>query len=145
MLLRHPGDVLLSCYMQNFRSPAFALMCANLTRLAQAWCTALEFWREQSGLLQPDALELRYEDLLADFSAGTAQLARFLELDDAGSMLDYHQHAQLRGYISTPSYAQVIRPPDASRVGRWRAYRDHFESLQPQLAPLMRRWSYDFE
>lgn len=144
MLLRHPGDVLLSCYMQNFRSPAFALMCSNLTRLAQAWCTALEFWRDQSTLLQPDALELRYEDLLADFPGRTAELARFLDLDHADSMLDYHQHAHQRGYISTPSYAQVIRPPDASRVGRWRAYREHFLPLQSMLEPTMRHWGYDF-
>jgi Flp pilus assembly protein TadD len=143
MLLRHPADVLLSCYMQNFRSPAFALMCADLTRLGQAWRTALEFWRDQSALLEPDALELRYEDLLADFPACTAQLARFLDLDDAGSMLDYHQHAQQRGYISTPSYSQVIRPPDASRVGRWRAYREHFLPLAPMLEPTMRHWGYD--
>lgn len=145
MLLRHPGDVLLSCYMQNFRSPAFALMCASLEKLAQAWRTAMEFWVDQSQLLQPDSLELRYEDLLHDFPGRTAQLAQFLGLDDAQSMLLFHQHAQSRGYISTPSYSQVVRPPDASRIGRWRAYRDEFMPLEPVLAPLMRHWDYRFD
>ena len=30
LALRHPCDVLLSCYMQNFRSPAFMVLCSTL-------------------------------------------------------------------------------------------------------------------
>ncbi len=34
LAIRHPGDVLLSCYMQHFRAPDFALMCRDLATLA---------------------------------------------------------------------------------------------------------------
>ena len=32
--MRHPFDVLLSCYMQHFRAPDFALLCSDLPTLA---------------------------------------------------------------------------------------------------------------
>ena len=142
LALRHPCDVMLSCYQQNFRSPAFALMCSTLQRLAMGYRTAMAFWIEQSRLLQPDALELRYEDLMADFENQTQRLAQFLELGDASRMHRFHEHASAKGFISTPSYSAVVRPPDASRIARWHRYRRWFEPVLPELAPLLQQWGY---
>ena len=143
LALRHPCDVMLSCYQQNFRSPAFALMCSTLERLAGGYRTAMDFWIEQSRLLRPDALELRYEDLVTDFATQTQRLAQFLELGDAKSMHRFHEHASAKGFISTPSYSAVVRPPDASRIARWQRYRPWFEPLLPELAPVLQHWGYD--
>ena len=34
LAVRHPCDVLLSCYMQQFRAPDFALLCRSIESLA---------------------------------------------------------------------------------------------------------------
>lgn len=142
LALRHPCDVVLSCYMQNFRSPAFALVCASLDRLARGYANAMRFWIRHAQLLEPRALVLRYEDLLDDFPGHVDRLAAFLELDDAAPMLHFHEHASRKSFISTPSYAQVVRPPSKAAIGRWRPYARWFDPVLPTLRPLIAHWGY---
>jgi tetratricopeptide (TPR) repeat protein len=142
LALRHPCDVMLSCYMQNFRSPAFALMCESLPTLAKGYVNAMRFWIYHEELMTPKVFVLRYEDLLDDFSGYVSRLGHFLELDHADSMLRFHEHAQRKGYISTPSYSQVVQPPNKKAVGRWRRYQSEFEPLFDVLSPIMEHWGY---
>jgi tetratricopeptide (TPR) repeat protein len=142
LALRHPCDVLLSCYMQNFRSPAFALMCSSLQTLAKGYVNAMRFWIHHAEIMRPNTLILRYEDLLDDFPGHVSRIAAFLDLDQTDTMLTFHEHAQGKGYISTPSYSQVVQPPNKKAVGRWRRYQDSFEPVIPVLAPIMEHWGY---
>jgi len=143
LALRHPCDVLLSCYMQNFRSPAFALVCASLDTLAQGYANAMRFWIRHAELMQPRVLAMRYEDLLADFPQHAQRLAAFLGLDDAQPMLQFHEHARRKRFISTPSYAQVVQPPTTGAIGRWHAYAPWFDTALPIVQPLIAHWGYE--
>jgi Flp pilus assembly protein TadD len=143
LALRHPCDVLLSNYMQHFRSNAFAVLCSSLERLARGYVTAMEFWLHHAAVLRPKVLLSRYEDLLDDFPGKVRQLGEFLELGDASPMLRFHEHARDKGFISTPSYTQVIEPPNKNAVGRWQRYRAYFEPVLPILEPMLRHWGYD--
>ncbi|NCT66933.1 MAG: tetratricopeptide repeat protein [Rhodanobacteraceae bacterium] len=142
LALRHPCDVLLSCYQQNFRSPAFALVCASLDSLARGYVNAMRFWQRHAQLMQPRALALRYEDLLDDFAAQADRLAAFLGLDDAAPMRRFDEHARQKRFISTPSYAQVVQPLNRKAVGRWHAYAPWFGPVLPRLQPLIEAWGY---
>lgn len=142
--LRHPCDVLLSCYLQNFRSPAFMVLCSDLSRLAHAYVGAMEFWAHHAQALAPDALLLRYEDTVADFPAQVDRIGAFLGVEDVSHFARFSEHAMRKGYISTPSYSQVIEPVYARARGRWQAYRDYFEPVLPILEPVARRLGYDF-
>jgi len=66
-----------------------------------------------------------------------------LELDDTAALRRFSEHAKNKGYIGTPSYAQVVQPVYASSIGRWRRYREYFEPILPALEPSMRHWGYD--
>ena len=57
-------------------------------------------------------------------------------------MLRPAERAQAKGYISTPSYAQVTQPVNQKSVDRWRRYEKHFAPALPQLEPYLARWSY---
>ena len=57
-------------------------------------------------------------------------------------MLTFHEHARRKGYIATPSYAQVIEPVNRKGVDRWRRYREYIEPILPTLKPIMERWGY---
>ena len=48
--------------------------------------------------------------------------------------------ARERGFISTPSYTQVIQPVTAKAVGRWRNYEPQLREVMPALAPYLERW-----
>lgn len=140
--LRHPCDVMLSCYMQCFRSPTLASACNSLERLAHAYVQAMTKWISEAGLLQPTTMLLRYEDLVSDIANQANRLATFLELEDASPMLGFAQHARGKTYIGTPSYSQVIEPINRRGLDRWHRYRTEFEPLLPILEPIMRHWGY---
>jgi len=143
LAVRHPCDVLLSCYMQSFRSSALAAACGSLERLAYGYVETMQRWLEEVEILRPSVMVSRYEDLVDDFPQQVSRIAGFLELDDTSSMLGFDQHARSKTYIATPSYSQVIEPVNRKAVGRWQKYRQQFEPLLPILEPMLRHWGYD--
>ena len=142
LAVRHPCDVILSCYMQQFRAPDFALLCRSIESLAVGFRRTFNYWYAQSALLAPAVHELKYEDFVRDFESGMRAVTDFLELPWAESMLRPAERAQAKGYISTPSYAQVTQPVNSRSVDRWRRYEKHFAGAMPTLEPYLARWSY---
>ena len=94
-------------------------------------------WIHHANVLKPRVILSRYEDLLDDFEGNIRRIADFLELDDASPMARFDQHARDKGFISTPSYSQVIEPPNKKAVGRWRRFEPYLgpslEALEPSL------------
>jgi tetratricopeptide (TPR) repeat protein len=145
LALRHPCDVVLSCYLQNFRSPAFMVLCSSLERLSKSYVNAMRFWIHHQPLLCPDALLLRYEDTVTAFPSQVDRIADYLGIDDQAYLGRFSEHAAAKGYISTPSYSQVIEPVNTRAMGRWHAYRHYFEPVLPILQPIAEHWGYGFE
>jgi tetratricopeptide (TPR) repeat protein len=143
--IRHPCDVLLSCFLQHFASPPLALACRDLITLATIYSRAFGFWYSQWPLLRPASYELRYEQLTADFATEVRKLSAFLQLPWNEAMLAPGAHARAKGFISTPSYAQVIEPISTRSVGRWTHYERHFGEALPILMPWLERWGYSIE
>jgi len=142
LALRHPCDVLLSCYLQSFRSPHFATTCRSIGQLAGDYVDAMRAWIHNAQTMKPNVLAVRYEDLVDDLPAHVERVGAFLGLDDIEPMKAYHEHAQRKGFISTPSYAQVIEPPHKRAIGRWLRYRELFEPVLPTLRPIIEHWGY---
>jgi Flp pilus assembly protein TadD len=142
LCLRHPCDVLLSCAMQPFRSPAFMVLCSSLQRLAQGYVQAFEQWYRQIEVFGPRVLEWRYESVVSHLDDHLASLGRFLEVADASPMARFADHARAKRFISTPSYAQVTQGIHPGAVNRWHGYREQFEPVLPLLQPLIDRLGY---
>jgi Flp pilus assembly protein TadD len=143
LAVRHPCDVLLSCFMQHFRSPDFGLLCADLGTLAMGYRRTMDYWYQQLALLAPAVREIRYESFVADFETEVRRTSEFLELPWNERLLAPAAHAQAKGFISTPSYSQVVQPVNQKAVGRWRAYEEHLAEVLPVLRPYLDRWGYD--
>lgn len=142
LALRHPCDVILSCYMQNFRSPAFMVLCSTLQRLASSYASAMRFWIHHQPLLAPDALVLRYEDTVTHFGRQVARIADYLGIAESGYLADFAAHAARKGFISTPSYSQVVEPVNTRAVARWHRYWPWLEPTLPTLQPVADHWGY---
>jgi Flp pilus assembly protein TadD len=142
LCLRHPCDVLLSCYLQSFRSPAFMVLCSSLQRLAHGYVRAFEQWHRHVDVFAPPILKWRYESVVGDFDASVDRLGQFLAVADAAPMRRFAEHAANKRHISTPSYAQVTQSISPKAVNRWHAYRDAFEPVFPILRPIMDRLGY---
>jgi tetratricopeptide (TPR) repeat protein len=142
LVIRHPCDVLLSCFMQNFRAPELALLCRDLPTLASTYAQAFGYWYSQWPLLRPHSYELRYERLTAEFAPEVHRLADFLQLPWNEAMLAPGAQARAKGFVSTPSYAQVLEPVTSRSVGRWQHYQRQFSEVLPILMPWIERWGY---
>jgi tetratricopeptide (TPR) repeat protein len=141
--IRHPCDVVMSCFMQHFRALEFVILCKDLPTLADGYRRSFDFWYRQAELLKPQAYEVRYETFVADFETQLRALSEFLQLPWADAMLAPGENARAKGYISTPSYEQVVQPINTKAVGRWRPYAQHFEPVVPVLRPYLDRWGYE--
>lgn len=142
LAVRHPCDVIWSCYLQNFRAASLVAACRSLVNLAHAYVAAMQNWLYHVEVFHPDVMVSRYEDLVANASAQTHRIATFLDLGDADAMLDFDTRAREKGFIKTPSYTQVIEPINARGVGHWWQYRQFFDAVLPIVQPMLEQWDY---
>ena len=141
LAIRHPCDTLLSCFLQHFISH-FALVCRDLSTLAGAYSRVFGVWYSQWHVLRPCSYELRYEELATNFAAEVHKVCDFLQLPWHDGMLAPGEHARAKGFISSPSYAQVLEPISNRSVGKWKHYESHFGEALPMLMPWIERWGY---
>ena len=142
LAIRHPCDVIMSCYMQHFSAPDWAMLCADLPGLARGYRKTFDYWYRSVALLQPTVMEIRYEQLVSEFPTVVRAMADFLQLHWEPAMLAPADQGRVQRFISTPSYAQVAQPVHSKSVGRWQNYRRYLEPVIPEIQPYLARWNY---
>jgi tetratricopeptide (TPR) repeat protein len=143
LAIRHPCDVILSCYMQHFRAPDFAILCSDFQTLAVGFRRIFDFWYEQKELLQPRSMELRYEIFTRRFEEQIREILEFLGLPWNEAVLRPQETARDKKFISTPSYSQVVQPVSSKTVGRWHSYEKDLSPVLPIVEPYLDRWGYE--
>lgn len=144
LALRHPCDVVLSCWMQNFRAPAFAVTFETLASTARMYDRVFRTYFSFKDALGLPTHVQRYEDLVDDVEGESRRLFAFLGLPWSEELLGFTERAKSRGVISTPSYTQVVQPVNRRAVGRWQLWRPWFEGeVLDTLAPWIERFGYD--
>ena len=96
----------------------------------------------QAAILRPRVHEVRYETLVADFEAEVRRILKFLELPWHDAVLRPGDRAREKGFISTPSYSQVVRPVSTAAVGRWHRYERQLAPAIAVVKPQLDRWDY---
>lgn len=140
--VRHPCDCVLSCFMQNFHVNRAMASFLDMDNAARTYDAALRFWEASRAALGLNVHQIHYEDVVADMAGETRKLTAFLGLDWEDGMLDFQQTAAGRGYIRTPSYAQVTEQVYTRARGRWERYRQQIAHVLPVLDPWARRYGY---
>ncbi|MDP6883477.1 MAG: tetratricopeptide repeat protein [Rhodospirillales bacterium] len=142
--LRDPRDVILSCFMQNFRVNQAMAHFLTIEGTARLYAAVMELWlhyRSDAGL---NAIEYRYEDLVADTEGTARRIFDFLGEPWDESVLQYQSRASER-FVSTPSYADVSAPIYDRSIGRWRNYARQLAPALPIVAPFVREFGYSEE
>lgn len=126
--VRDPRDISVSCYFANFGELPFAFDLVDIARYYNAYARLMEHWQHvlPSGWM----LEVRYEDLVADFEVGVRRLLAHcgLEWDDACLRFSSANRS-----VRTASVAQVRQPLYTTSVGRWCRYERHLGPLLEAL------------
>ena len=142
LALRHPCDVCLSCFMQNFEINDAMANFHSIEDAARLYAKVMGLWRQYTEVLEPDFHAVRYEDLIDDFEGQVRGVLAFLGLEWDESVLAYADHAKGRDHINTPSYAQVTQPIYHRARFRWRRYAAHLAPVMDTLAPFIDHFGY---
>lgn len=142
LALRHPADVILSCYFTNFRPTPSLANFLRLDTAAEFYDLAFATWEKSRELMEIDVHTVMYERLVDNPEAQLRSLAEFLGLEWHDEMLEHAGTAASRNFIATASYAQVTEPIYRRSVGRWEAYRKHLEPVLPVLRPWAEKFGY---
>jgi hypothetical protein len=119
LALRHPCDVVLSCFMQNFKPTEAMASFLDLANASRTYDRIFAYWEKCSTIFPLNVHMLRYEEMVEDVEASIRPLFEFLDLDWEEQVLDHRTTAAARGFIRTPSYAQVTEKVYSSASGRW--------------------------
>lgn len=142
LALRHPCDVLLSCFMSNFRLNRAMSNFLRLEDAAALYDLSFRHWERANALFPVHAHRIVYERLIEDTEAEVRPLFDALGLEWHAEALDHTRTARSRGLITTASYSQVTEPIYKRAVGRWHRYREHLEPVLPVLAPWAEKFGY---
>jgi tetratricopeptide (TPR) repeat protein len=143
--VRHPCDVVLSCFMQNFLVTESTASFLDLGNAALAYDRTMTYWKKCRGIFPLKVHTVRYEDMVDDLESELRPLLDFLGLEWDDRVLDHQKTATQRGYIRTPSYHQVTEKIYARASGRWTRYRKHIEAALPILTPWVEEFGYTLD
>ena len=139
---RHPCDVVLSGFMQNFVLNDAMACFLDIDDAADLYDAALEAWARSTDVVPLAVHTLVYEDLVADSDRTLRPLLDFLGLEWRSGLLDHQATARRRGAILTPSYDQVTQKLTRQPIGRWKRYEKQLAPILPILLPWARRLGY---
>jgi tetratricopeptide (TPR) repeat protein len=142
LALRHPCDVILSCFIANFRLNDGMSSFLRLLTAAELYDLSFRYYEHVQKLMPMPTHTVVYENVVADRERELRGLFDFLDLDWHDAVLDHQTTALSRGRIKTASYAQVVEPIYTRSAGRWQNYRKHLEPILPVLAPWIEKFGY---
>jgi tetratricopeptide (TPR) repeat protein len=142
LALRHPCDVVLSCFITNFRLNNAMANFIDLGITAEVYDLSFGFWEQCRRIMPIDVHSVSYERMVEESEAELRPLFDYLGLDWRDEVLDHRQTASERGMISTASYAQVTEPIYKRAAGRWTRYRAQLEPVLPTLKPWVEKLGY---
>ena len=142
LALRHPCDVVLSCFVTNFKLNDGMSNFVRLETAAELYDLSFSFFDRSQELLPMPCHTVRYEKLVEDREVELGAAFDFLGLDWHDDVLEHEATARRRGRIKTASYAQVAEPIYSRSSGRWLNYRKHLEPVLPVLEPWVRKFGY---
>jgi tetratricopeptide (TPR) repeat protein len=143
LALRHPCDVVLSCFTTNFKLNDGMSSFLDLDTTAELYDLSFSYFDRVQQLMPMATHHVVYDRLVADQETELKALFGFLGLPWDGTVLDHQKTALERGRIKTASYSQVAEPIYTRSSGRWRNYRSHLEPVFPVLKPWIDKFGYE--
>ena len=142
LALRHPADVVLSCFMSKFRLNPSMANFVQLDTAAEFYNLTFSMWEEAVKLFPVEIHTVVYERLIENPEDQLKPVIEGMELEWLPDMIDHQRAARSRGIITTASYAQVTQPLYQSAADRWLHYRHHLEPVLPILQPWIDKLGY---
>ena len=139
--LRHPCDVVISCFFSLFKINEAMINFLNWDDTLKFYNNVFQLFETYEKELNISYYQIKYEDIVRDFRYNISNLLSYLELNYEENLINFNQTAKKRPKIFTPSYTQVINPLYNTSIGRWKKYRDYINS-ELELKKWIKKFNY---
>jgi len=126
LAIRHPFDVAVSNFFQDFRPNNAMLNMTRLSRINDFYDASFNHWEEFVELRSPNTIRVTYEDVLNDLENTVSRAMERLGLKWEEAQERYFETAMERKRINTPSYTQVTQKIYTDSKNRWLNYKFAF-------------------
>ncbi len=141
LALRHPCDVVLSCFFTSFKMNEAMINFLDWEDTINFYNNVFELFEFYEQQLQLNYIKIKYENVIHDFTNEVYKLFNFLNLKYEKNIENFHKVAQNRKSISTPSYNQVVNPLYSNSIGRWKKYKKYI-NLESKLKKWIIKFNY---
>ena len=135
---RDPRDVVFSCYRRLFAMHPLTYEFLTLEGTAAAYDAVMRLADTYRAGLALNLLDVRNEDLIADFERRTREICDFVGLPWNKDMHNFAERAKVEA-IATPSAPQIARGLNSDGVGQWGRYEAFMAPVLPVLQPWVDR------
>jgi hypothetical protein len=142
LALRHPCDVLLSCFMTGFRLNDAMANFLDIVTATELYDLSFTHWKNSTSSMPVAQYPIHYENIVENSESELRALLKYLDLEWRPTVMDHRETARARGMITTASYSQVTETIYRRASGRWERYRLHLEPALPILSPWIDYFGY---
>ena len=139
--LRHPCDVILSCFASNFKINEGMANFYDLKSAAFLYNEVFLLFQQYRNIFDMDCFMIKYEDVIKDFKPTINNLLNFLDLKWEDNLTNFNNTALNRNKINTPSYSQVIQPLYDSSINRWKNFKE-INNIYPTIEKWIKTFNY---
>jgi tetratricopeptide (TPR) repeat protein len=130
--LRHPCDVILDNYMQNYAANEVSVHFNSLAECTRIYERVMRIWKTSSDLMPIPVHYVRHEQLMSDPQRSFQEICRFLDLPWVENMA-VHQNIM--------KDASIAHRP----LSHWMHYRTQFDPQLAKLKPYADFFSYSLD
>lgn len=139
--LRDPRDVVFSCFRRRLVMSAHMAELSTLEGAAGLYDAVMGLVEVYRAKLALPILDLRHEDMVADFDGQTRRACDFLDVAWSGAMRRFASDAKERD-VKTPSAQQIVRGLNKDGAGQWRRFAHELAPAHAVLEPWVQRFGY---
>ena len=130
--IRHPYDVVLSCYKQAFGANLAMDCFTSFEESCRTYDFVMELWFSNFGLNSKEVCYVKYDDLCNQFDEEVTRVLNFIGVDWNPSVRNFAENAKMRSQ-KTPSYGKVRLGNTIGVQSSWEKYQFLFENPEARL------------
>jgi hypothetical protein len=138
--IRHPYDVVLSCFKQRFTPNPAMENFRTIDDAVRLYDLSMGEWFKRHTMDDPGVHYVRYDRLVTDFEPVTRGVLDFVGVPWNDAVRDFARSAESRA-VKTPSYQKVRQGLGIGVQTQWRNYRFAF---QGEADETLRKWAEFF-
>jgi len=142
LMLRHPCDTVLSCFMSDFKINEGMASFYNLKDATILYNEVFSLWNQYVEVYDLAYHLVKYEEVVLNFGNTIRKTIDFLNLEWEENLKNFNATALARKKINTPSYNQVIQPLYKESINRWQKY-DEMKKIYPSLEYWINKYNYN--